>query len=285
LLSIGGKESLSDPLNFGVPAASLAPGDHMSVLYSSRQERDVTLAMYMHAGLAARNRCISIVEIADRASLLADVEDGVDVDRCIESGQLELFTAAQSYLRRGSFSVDDLIEFWEARLESAPTAEPFEFTRIAGDLSEQVQLADDFGEFAAYESELNRLAAHYPWTILCLYDRSLSRGDMIIELLKTHPKLLVGGLVIDNPYHLDPEEYLASRPDRRHGWTALTEVERRLAELVAQGLNNAQIGVHLSQDRPTVDREIHRVFRTLEVTSREALARLVRGRKPGGDYP
>jgi hypothetical protein len=29
--------------------------------------------------------------------------------------------------------------------------------------------------------------------------------------VKTHPKALLGGMVIDNPYYLDPDEFLASR--------------------------------------------------------------------------
>jgi hypothetical protein len=34
---------------------------------------------------------------------------------------------------------------------------------------------------------------------------------MLVDLLRTHPKLLIGGLVIDNPHYLSPEEFLAAR--------------------------------------------------------------------------
>jgi hypothetical protein len=34
---------------------------------------------------------------------------------------------------------------------------------------------------------------------------------MLVDLVKTHPKLLLGGVVIDNPYALSPDEFLATR--------------------------------------------------------------------------
>jgi hypothetical protein len=39
---------------------------------------------------------------------------------------------------------------------------------------------------------------------------------MMLDLLRTHPKLLLGGLVIENPHYLTPDEYLTLKqhPDR-----------------------------------------------------------------------
>ena len=32
---------------------------------------------------------------------------------------------------------------------------------------------------------------------------------MMLDLVRTHPKLLLGGLVIENPHYLTPDDYLA----------------------------------------------------------------------------
>jgi hypothetical protein len=32
-----------------------------------------------------------------------------------------------------------------------------------------------------------------------------------VDVLKTHPKVLIGGMVLDNPYYLEPDEFLAKR--------------------------------------------------------------------------
>ncbi len=47
--------------------------------------------------------------------------------------------------------------------------------------------------------------------ILCLYDLELFGGGIIVDVLKTHKKLLLGGLVLENPHYLTPDEFLATR--------------------------------------------------------------------------
>jgi hypothetical protein len=32
-----------------------------------------------------------------------------------------------------------------------------------------------------------------------------------MDLLTTHPRLLIGGMVLENPHSLSPDEFLASR--------------------------------------------------------------------------
>jgi len=34
---------------------------------------------------------------------------------------------------------------------------------------------------------------------------------MVLDVLKTHPKAMLGGMVINNPYYLEPDDFLASR--------------------------------------------------------------------------
>jgi hypothetical protein len=55
------------------------------------------------------------------------------------------------------------------------------------------------------------MVKRHPQMILCLYDLDLFGGSMIIDLLKTHPKIMLGGMVIENPHYLTPDEFLADR--------------------------------------------------------------------------
>jgi hypothetical protein len=47
--------------------------------------------------------------------------------------------------------------------------------------------------------------------ILCLYALDSFSGELLVDVLKTHPKVLLAGMVLDNPYYLEPAEFLASR--------------------------------------------------------------------------
>ena len=59
------------------------------------------------------------------------------------------------------------------------------------------------------------------------------------------------------------------------GWESLTETERRVAELVSQGLTNRAVARQMFLSRHTVDFHLRHVFRKLDVTSRVQLARVV----------
>jgi hypothetical protein len=50
-----------------------------------------------------------------------------------------------------------------------------------------------------------------PQVILCLYDLEVTRGEVLVDMLKTHPRILIRGIVWDNPYYVEPAEFLAAR--------------------------------------------------------------------------
>ena len=67
---------------------------------------------------------------------------------------------------------------------------------------------------------------------------------------------------------------LRSRPST--GWRSLTPAERRVAELVSEGLLYKEIGARLFVSRRTVETHVTHLFAKLAVASRVELARMVR---------
>jgi hypothetical protein len=61
-----------------------------------------------------------------------------------------------------------------------------------------------------YESELNRVTACYPVVVLCLYDLDRFSGEVVVNIVKTHPQVLIQGILVENPYYLGPDEFLRS---------------------------------------------------------------------------
>jgi DNA-binding CsgD family transcriptional regulator len=79
----------------------------------------------------------------------------------------------------------------------------------------------------------------------------------------------------------DRLDELASRRSRRRrpdrlvsGWASLTETERAVARLVAEGLTNPQVGKRMFVSRHTVDFHLRQIFRKLAIRSRVELTRL-----------
>ena len=69
------------------------------------------------------------------------------------------------------------------------------------------------------------------------------------------------------------EELERSAPGRASG--KLTPTERRIAELVAEGLKNRQIAETMFVSVATVEAHLTRIYRKLQIRSRTELTRLV----------
>jgi DNA-binding CsgD family transcriptional regulator/tetratricopeptide (TPR) repeat protein len=63
------------------------------------------------------------------------------------------------------------------------------------------------------------------------------------------------------------------------GWASLTETERRVTGLVAEGLTNQQVGARMFVSRHTVDSHLRQIFRKLTITSRVELTRIALERR------
>jgi DNA-binding CsgD family transcriptional regulator len=67
------------------------------------------------------------------------------------------------------------------------------------------------------------------------------------------------------------------------GWASLTDAERAVAELVADGLTNREAGERLYLSRHTVGFHLRAIFRKLDVASRVELTRMVTERNASGE--
>ena len=141
--------------------------------------------------------------------VLTKVSEQVEVDPQVS--RLEVLDAASTYLAGGGFLPERMLTFWEAKARQGPPVRSPGFARNIGDMSWAHRSERAVADLIGYESELNRIMSNFPQVNLCLYDLTRCSGDLIMNVLKTHPKALLGGMVIDNPYYLEPDEFLASQ--------------------------------------------------------------------------
>lgn len=196
---------------FGIPGLSLVPGDHVCAFYRGRRARDEILLPFLAEGLRAGEKCICVVDTSDPRALCASLDGDLDIARHLAESRLEVFTSKQAYLPKGSFSPASILEFWDRAIATALGPEEFTFVRVVGEMSWALRGLPGSEELFAYEAELNRFSGRYPQVMLCLYDLERFGGEILVDVLKTHPKILVDGFVIENPYYLDPDEFLAAR--------------------------------------------------------------------------
>ncbi|HEX6446952.1 MAG TPA: MEDS domain-containing protein [Streptosporangiales bacterium] len=186
----------------GIDEIELRPGSHVCAFYRGATDRDRLLTAYLGAGLSAGDKCICIVDSALTARRLEALQpaDGT-------GHQLDIHLPESTYLASGGFSTDDMLTFWAEHLVKAE-AEGYAFSRLVGEMTWALRDAPGVEHLVDYESELNRLTPNYPTVVLCLYDLDLFDGEVVVNVVKTHPQVLIQGILVENPYYVGPDEYL-----------------------------------------------------------------------------
>lgn len=203
---------MSKGLTLGVSGIRTQVGDHICGLYSGEVQRDQILIPFLEAGLASGDKCICVVDGTDPPQLVATL----GASAFVVTKQLEVISAADMYLRSGGFSADEVIGSWKAAMSDVMYDGRFDVVRAVETWSLR-DVVPDMRELLVLESEMNRYLPLFPQVIVCLYDISRFGGGIIINLLKTHPRVLMGGMLVENPYYLTPDELLTEMAQSEGG--------------------------------------------------------------------
>lgn len=201
---------MTDSIAIGLPGVRLAPGDHVCAFYPSPADRDAILIPYLSEGLEAGDRCIAVVDSSGPESVLAALSARLNLAPSLSRHQLDVQRSEETYLSDGGFSTEAMLDFWDRSVGEA-MAGGFTFARAVGEMTWALRQLPGVEELVGYEARLNQFLPRYPQVILCLYALDSFSGEVLVDVLKTHPKVLIGGMVLDNPYYLDPTEFLAAR--------------------------------------------------------------------------
>lgn len=183
----------------------LGHGDHVCGFYYSRDERDAMLLPYLREGLAHGDKCVAVVDSMRPDELVGGLDVPGDT---LVTGQLEVYDSDETYLRSGSFDPETTIAFWEERTKELVSGGRYPLIRLLGELSWLDRSATPREAIVRYESWADRFVSRYPITILCLYDLRRMGSSVLMDLLRTHPRLLLGGLLLENPHHVSGDDFV-----------------------------------------------------------------------------
>jgi len=182
-------------------SVALEPGDHLCGFYYGDEERDALLLPFLRGGLEAGDKCLAVLDSTSPEEVVAEITVGLDSDALLASGQLELYTSATTYLRDGAFDPARMIAFWESMAAATNAAAAFGFARVVGEMSWLERAPASREDVLTYETWADGFAARFEHAILCMYDLRRLGSGILLDLMRTHPKLLLGGLVLENPHH------------------------------------------------------------------------------------
>lgn len=174
----------------------LRTGDHICCFYSGADERDQIMLDYLAAGVCHGDKCIGLVDSTDPQIVRARIERRQKP----APEQLLVQPAAQTYLQQGRFSCDSMISYLDETIGAAVAADGFPLVRAAGEMTWVLPGSPGADELFAYEAALNDFTPRYPQVLLCMYDVRRFGAGMLVDAIATHPRLLVGNLLVENPW-------------------------------------------------------------------------------------
>ena len=199
---------MTRPVPSGIDEIGLVPGSHVCAFYRGDADRDRLLTGYLSAGLTAGDKCICIVDSAGTAKRLQALP-GAGGEPGPFNGQLDIHLPESTYLADGEFTTSDMLTFWTENMIKAEI-EGYSFCRLVGEMTWALRDAPGVAHLVSYESELNRVTSSYPVVVLCLYDLDRFSGEVVVNIVKTHPQVLIQGILVENPYYVGPDKSLGS---------------------------------------------------------------------------
>jgi hypothetical protein len=62
---------------------------------------------------------------------------------------------------------------------------------------------------------VNHVWRNHDDAVICTYHLGKFGGDTVVDIMRTHPMIIIGGLLQRNPFFVPPEEFLLEFRQRR----------------------------------------------------------------------
>jgi hypothetical protein len=204
-------QSTMGSVALGVLGVSVPIGTHLCIFFRGSSGLEEIVLPFLAEGIRADDKCLCILESRGSADVLSGLALQVDVGTSVADGQLELVTPAEAYLRSGQFSTEDMLDFWAEEAAATRSSSNFSLTRATGEMPSVLDQPAGRAEFFRYEARLNDVIPNNPQVILCLYDLERFGAEVLMDALRTHPMVIVDGMVHGNPYYVEPGKFLVGR--------------------------------------------------------------------------
>jgi hypothetical protein len=187
------------------PRIQFRQGDHVCMLYSTRDEQLACAIDYIRGGLARGERCLYVCCEHTPDEFRAGLRNaGIDVEAEESRGALLLLTKHDGHLKGGCFDPDKMITMLHGAVKEALDA-GFAGLCAAGDMSWLLDQAEGSERIAEYEARLNDFYPSSRALGLCLYNRNKLPAPALDHCLATHPHVRIeGNILLENPFYEHP---------------------------------------------------------------------------------
>jgi hypothetical protein len=204
-------------LTAAIPFAGseLAESRHVCPFFNSDDEEYRVLLPFIRAGFECGDKAIHVVNPNQHTGHLQRLAAaGIDTEAALQSGQVELRTNTEEYLRDGRFDQDRMLEAFE-QLASATVRESFPRSRVVCHMDWAIEAGSHVHDLVEFESRVNDVWLRHEDAVICTYNLAKFGGDTVIDIMRTHPMVIIGGILQQNPFFVPPSAFLGELRERR----------------------------------------------------------------------
>ena len=187
---------------------------HICAFFNSLDEQHRVLRSFITDGFDRGEKDLHFVDPKLREEHLKRLAGaGIDVDRAMSSGQLEVLQWQDAQLRGGRFDQDAMLALIEEVLQSGAAA-GYPLTRFLAHMEWALDKSaiDNLVEF---ETRVNYVSPKYDDPLICAYDLSKFSSTVVMDIMRTHPVVIIGGVLQENPFFVPPDQFLLEIQERR----------------------------------------------------------------------
>ena len=201
--------------SISLAGSSLGDTRHVCAFFRSDDEEYRVLLPFMKDGFDCGHKAIHVVnpdQRADHLRRLAAV--GIDTTATAARGQFELRSSTETYLRNGHFDQDRMLAAFE-QFASNNATHPFPLSRMVCRMDWLADGRAFIDNVIEFESRVNDVWRRHDDAVICTYRPGQFSGDTIIDIMRTHPIVIIGGIFHRNPFFVPPEQFLPEFRARR----------------------------------------------------------------------
>jgi hypothetical protein len=212
-------ENVEHSRNVNLARATVNCRCHVCAFFDSRDDEYSVMLPLMKEGINAGDRAVYILDKHQRTERLRRLGDtGLDTASIEQSGQLEVRPWENAYLRNGRFDQDAMTALIED-VGNTGSQRGTGVTRLRANMEWALTDFPGVHDIVENESRLNRVLLNYDMTTVCVYGLAKFSASVVMDILRTHPQVIVGGILRENQFYAPPDEFLrelSSRGARSH---------------------------------------------------------------------
>lgn len=166
------------------------------------------MAPFVQEGLKQGEQVVQIIG----RDLLRDHDErleraGVQTKAPRDKGQYQVVAAEDAYLEGGHFDVERTLKTLDSLLAGRKQA-GYPQLRVTGNMEWALSGSPGTEKLLEYETRVSLVSEKHSDPFVCFYDIQQFDAPTLMDIMRTHPAVIIGGVYHENPFFVPPQTML-----------------------------------------------------------------------------